>query len=223
MPGAFRTIGRVGEIGEAHLAGSRGKVPRFAAPVGREAEPAQAWHQLRILVADDDRDQVLTLTVLLCAEGHEVRGVHSGRELIEALAGFEPDVLILDIKLPDTSGFELAETIHQRYGQRRPMLIAISGVFRKGVDRILCEMVGFDHHLTKPFAFDALLELIRPLTHPTTQLVARAAALIGREQLIRQLEISASLLDDWIHGRAAMPPRKLFLLAAILEKAADGD
>ena len=121
---------------------------------------AQSQPPRRIIVADDDRDQVATLKTLLSEEGHEVLGLYRGRGLVEAVEDFGPDVLILDIKLPDASGFELAEQIRRRYGGRCPQMIAISGVFKKDVDRILTEMVGFDHHLTKPFEFNQLLELI---------------------------------------------------------------
>ena len=210
------------------------RAPVWIHMAGAQEEASKAPRRLRIIVADDDRDQVLTLTELLGGEGHDVRGLYRGKELVQAVSNFEPDVLILDIKLPDASGFEVAEKIRERYGERRPLLIAISGVFKKGVDRILCEMVGFDHHLTKPFAFDTLLELIKPLTLPgrydkpnqgtagdTATLARRAATLLGREDLAAQLKVPGALLDDWIEGRATMPERKLALLAAILTQLAE--
>lgn len=191
-------------------------------PASSDSDSARARRSLRIMIADDDRDQVLTLTALLVAEGHQVRGLYRGKELVEATADFAPDVLILDIKLPDVSGFEIAEKIHERYRERRPLLIAISGVFKKGVDRILSQMAGFDHHLTKPFAFDALLELINPLTLPPAgnmgPVLARAVDLIGQQQLAAQLNVTESVLENWMRGRVAMPEGKLFLLAAILEQ-----
>lgn len=135
-----------------HSAGSRG-------------EPSRAPRQLRIIVADDDRDQVQTLMELLRDEGHDVWGLYRGKELVQAVKGFDPDAMIIDIKLPDASGFEVAEKIRERFG-RRPLLIAISGVFKKGADRVLAEIVGFDHHLSKPFDFDTLLRLLEPLRQP---------------------------------------------------------
>ena len=209
------------------------RAPVWVQAAGAQEEASKASRRLRIIVADDDRDQVLTLTELLGGEGHDVRGLYRGKELVQAVRDFAPDVLILDIKLPDASGFEVAEKIRSRYAERRPLLIAISGVFKKGVDRILCEMVGFDHHLTKPFAFDALLELIKPLTLPgpydkpkqgtageTATLARRAAALLGREELAAQLKVPGSQVEDWIEGRATMPERKLALLAEILARLA---
>lgn len=139
---------------------------RGAPFAGLYGDPSRAPRQLRIIVADDDRDQVLTLMTLLRDEGHDVWGLYRGKDLLQAVKDFRPDVMLLDIQLPDVSGFTVAESISKQYGERKPLLIAISGVYNKGSDRILCELVGFDHHLTKPFSFDTVLRLIAPLSLP---------------------------------------------------------
>jgi DNA-binding response OmpR family regulator len=205
-----------------------------AQAAGSQGDPARARRRLRIIVADDDRDQVLTLATLLRDEGHEVRALHRGKEVVRTVADFAADVVVVDIKLPDASGFEIAEQIRKQHGEARPLLIAISGVYKKAPDRILAEIVGFDHLITKPFEFDALLKLVEPLTRPlpqeglarrtaddTRELVNRAAKLVGLEELARQLEVPASLIQSWIDGEAKMPDRKLFVLAAILVKVAE--
>jgi DNA-binding response OmpR family regulator len=205
-----------------------------AQAAGSQGDPARARRRLRIIVADDDRDQVLTLATLLRDEGHEVRALHRGKEVVRTVADFAADVVVVDIKLPDASGFEIAEQIRKQHGEARPLLIAISGVYKKAPDRILAEIVGFDHLITKPFEFDALLNLVEPLTRPlpqeglarrtaddTRELVNRAAKLVGLEELARQLEVPASLIQSWIDGEAKMPDRKLFVLAAILVKVAE--
>ena len=201
---------------------------------GLQGEAAKAPRRLRIIVADDDRDQVVTLMTLLRDEGHDVRGLYRGNDVLRVLDEFEPNVLVIDIKLPGSSGFELAERIRERYGVRKPLLIAISGVYYKGPDKILSHIVGFDHHLTKPVAFDALLEILEPLAQAaderlkrraaddTQQLVIRAAELVGREKLAEQLGVPEALLEQWIIGEAKMPERKLFVLAAVLVKVAEG-
>lgn len=56
----------------------------------RQPEGARAPRSLRILIADDERDTVLTLTMLLREEGHEARGVYNGRQVLDAVRGFEP-------------------------------------------------------------------------------------------------------------------------------------
>ena len=222
-------------IAEGGIQFSSGRAPISAAQFADSyADPAKVRPSLRIIVADDDRDQVLTLVTLLRDEGHEVKALHSGKDLVRTVAEFGADVVVVDIKLPDASGFEIAEQIRKQHGEARPLLIAISGVYRKEPDRILAEIVGFDHYLTKPFALDALLKLVEPLTRPmpreslsrraaddTQELVSRAANLVGVEELARQLDVPASLLQSWISGEAKMPDRKLFLLAAILVKVAE--
>jgi two-component system, chemotaxis family, CheB/CheR fusion protein len=114
---------------------------------------------LRILIADDDRDGVLTLELLLRQEGHDVRSVHSGREVMKAVRDFNPEVVLLDIAMPLLSGWELARMIREQFG-RRVMLIGISGKYNHSADNILSDSVGFDHYVLKPYDPQALIALI---------------------------------------------------------------
>jgi DNA-binding response OmpR family regulator len=114
---------------------------------------------LRIVVADDDRDSVAMVAVILRHEGHEVREVYRGSEVVHAVRGFDPDVALIDIGMPGMTGYDVAREIRQLFG-KRPMLIAITG-WKKTSDRILAQLAGFDHHLAKPFDPDALLALLR--------------------------------------------------------------
>jgi two-component system CheB/CheR fusion protein len=116
---------------------------------------------LRVLVVDDERDSVDMLTLLLNDEGHEVRGLTRGKEVLDAVADFKPDAVLLDIAMPDASGYELAKEIRRRYGEVKPMLIAISGRYKQASDKMLGQIVGFDHYLTKPCDPGMLLSLLR--------------------------------------------------------------
>ena len=116
---------------------------------------------MRVLVADDNPDSVLMLDVLLSDEGHQVQGVYKGDEVLAAMRGFRPDAVLLDIKMPGLSGYEVARRIHERYGVQRPLLIAISGHYKQGSDRVLAEIVGFDHHVPKPCDPHRLLNLLK--------------------------------------------------------------
>ena len=117
---------------------------------------------LRIIVADDDNDTVLSLMLLLREEGHEVLGVHKSRDVLKALNRFRPHAVILDIAMPELSGWEIARQIREKVS-RRPLLIGTSGQYKKAVDRILSDAIGFDHYLVKPYAPGALLKLLEPL------------------------------------------------------------
>jgi DNA-binding response OmpR family regulator len=129
-------------------------------------DPGSAPRRLRIIVADDDRDTVLSLMMILREEGHEVLGVHEGKQVLATLAKFAPDVVVLDIAMPMLSGWEVAGIIKERWGVRRPMLIGVSGKYKQMSDRLLSEVVGFDHYLMKPYEPSALLRLIEPLRYP---------------------------------------------------------
>ena len=123
---------------------------------------SSAQRALRVLVADDDRDSVLTLMMLLRDEGHEVRGVYSGRQVMGHVLDFDPDVVLLDIAMPELSGWEVARTIRAQRGADRPVLIGISGEYKQGSDRVLAQILGFKHYLVKPYAPAELLALLAP-------------------------------------------------------------
>ena len=135
-----------------------------AAPSG-DTEPAAAPRSLRILVGDDDRDAALTLAMILRDEGHQVRTVYGGRQVMPMVIEFGPQAVILDLNMPELSGWQIVSTIRARVA-KPPLLIAITGYYTKATDRILSELTGFDHYLVKPVEHSVLLELIEPLQSP---------------------------------------------------------
>lgn len=123
---------------------------------------AMEKRKLRVLVADDDHDLVLSLTTLLRAEGHDAFGVHHGGDVVDTVGDFAPDALLLDIGLPKMNGYEIVRQLKERYGSARPVIFAITG--RGGpVDLRLSEMIGFDYHFTKPFEPKELLATLSSL------------------------------------------------------------
>jgi len=127
----------------------------------RAVERRKAAHSLRILLVDDERDTVDTLKAVLEHEGHTVLGVYSGKEVLSAVRLFRPDVIILDLAVPGFSGYALAQTVRFSFtDMRRPLLIAITGMWKEFADRRLAEQVGFDHHLVKPCDPADLLALL---------------------------------------------------------------
>lgn len=118
---------------------------------------------LNVIVADDERDTVLTLTAVLRDEGHNVRGVYRGDDVLRAVEAEKPDAVILDIEMPGKSGFAIAQELRHAYGDDTPMLIAISGKWTGQTDEMLGRLVGFRHYCLKPFEPQKLLELLEPL------------------------------------------------------------
>ena len=106
--------------------------------------------RVRVVVADDDRDTVMSLAFILGDEGYDVRRAYNGHEAIAAVQDFEPDAVVLDIAMPEPNGWEVARRIRQMDLGARPLLIAIYGQFVKPADRLITDMAGFVHFCPKP-------------------------------------------------------------------------
>jgi DNA-binding response OmpR family regulator len=127
--------------------------------------PAVQARALRVVVADDDRDTVDMLSVILRDEGHVVHGVYTGKDVLPAVRTLRPDAVILDIAVPGLSGYAVAQEIRYSFTDaRRPMLIAISGMWVERADKSVAHLVGFDAHLLKPCDPAELLALLEPLS-----------------------------------------------------------
>ena len=120
---------------------------------------------LRVLVVDDDADTVQTLTAVLELEGHVVRAVQSGADVLPAVPVFRPDAIILDISIPGLSGYAVAQAVrHSFTDMRRPLMIAISGMWKQAGDRLVAQQVGFDHYLVKPCDPREVIDLLEKLS-----------------------------------------------------------
>ena len=122
-----------------------------------------------IIVADDHKDTVVTLKAILDDEGHDVMGAYNGVQVLMAASEFRPDVVILDLAMPGLDGYQIAQEIRERFGAFHPLLIAISGLYNNGRDRIMSKIAGFDHHLAKPCDPAQILALIADLANPDAE------------------------------------------------------
>lgn len=118
-----------------------------------------AARRLRILVADDDRDAVVTLSLVLQDEGHEVVEVYRGDVVLELVRRYKPDAVLLDIGMPGLTGFEIARQLRDNFGKECPLLIAITA-WKQNAAKELGKLVGFNHYLIKPYSADELLDLL---------------------------------------------------------------
>lgn len=103
----------------------------------------------RVLLVDDNADALLTLSMLLRLEGHEVAVAHEGREALRVASEFRPDVVLLDIGLPGMDGYELGRRMRAEPTTADVVLIAVTGYSHTEARRRSKEM-GFDQHLVKP-------------------------------------------------------------------------
>ena len=118
----------------------------------------------RVLVADDNKDAADALAMLLELSGHEVRVAHGGRAALSLAQTFRPDVAILDIGMPDLSGYDVAAQLRREPWGGAIVLIALTGWGRDD-DRQRSTNAGFDQHMTKPVnpeKLEAFLSNYRP-------------------------------------------------------------
>jgi PAS domain S-box-containing protein len=159
---------------------------------GRDVEPTDAFVNdagapnasseppgLRILVAEDNRINVMLATALLCKMGHRVDTVANGREAIEALARAPYDLVLMDVHMPEMDGLEATRRIRQAEaaGRRRGRLpvIALTASTLEG-DRQVCVEAGMDAFLSKPLNPEALRSVLARFTSTTqADLAAKTA------------------------------------------------
>ena len=118
---------------------------------------------LGLIIADDEPDTVLMLATIMADEGHNVVSVHNGYSVLAAASKELPDAIIVDIDMPGISGWTVAREIRAIYGERSPLLIAISGKWIGQTDRVLSELAGFSHFLSKPCDPRVVIGLLEPL------------------------------------------------------------
>jgi signal transduction histidine kinase len=118
-------------------------------------------HQRRILVVDDNVDAAEALAELLREYGHNVRTAHGAGSGVNAALQMRPEVVLLDISMPDADGYEVARRL--RAEQIDATLIALTG-YGERRHRQRSHEAGFDHHLTKPVD---MRELGKLLTRPS--------------------------------------------------------
>lgn len=123
------------------------------------ADVTAAASRMRVLVADDNRDAADTLAAFLEIDGHEARVAYGGRQALEVGFEFRPDVVILDIGMPDMTGYEVARALRQEIWGRHVRLAALTG-WGQSADKQLAVEAGFDAHLTKPASHSELRTLM---------------------------------------------------------------
>jgi CheY-like chemotaxis protein len=115
-----------------------------------------------VLLIEDNCDARQSLRTLLEHEGHAVDEAADGATGLAHAEASEPDIVLIDIGLPNLDGYEVARRIRARRGAR-PILVAITG-YGQADDRRRALEAGFDAHLTKPVVPDHLVEILATLT-----------------------------------------------------------
>lgn len=118
---------------------------------------------LRVLVADDERAIRRLLQISLTAHGHTVYEANNGQQTLTAAVHFRPDIIILDLGLPDIAGIEV---IHRLREWTQTPIIILS-VRDRETDKITALDAGADDYLTKPFNLGELLARMRVVLRRT--------------------------------------------------------
>jgi two-component system, chemotaxis family, CheB/CheR fusion protein len=121
----------------------------------------------RVLVVEDEDDAAQSLVDILTIHGHEARAVQDGPAALAAARAFQPEVVLLDLGLPEMDGYEVARKLREEHGKQM-LLVAMTG-YQK--DAAQLQEAGFDEHLLKPFDLEELFALVgaRHGSHPCSR------------------------------------------------------
>ncbi|MEJ2698169.1 MAG: response regulator [Desulfuromonadales bacterium] len=114
----------------------------------------------KILVVEDEESLLKLESILLTSKGYEVRGVSNGQAALEAIAEELPDLILLDIMLPEMDGFEVCRRLKSDPATKElPVIMLTAKKSREDMAR--GEKVGADWYITKPFKSAMVIETIQ--------------------------------------------------------------
>ena len=116
----------------------------------------------RILIADDEPNIVVALVFLMKQMGHEVRVAATGEEALNAVAEFNPDLILLDVMMPRMSGYDLCQSVRDDPDRHGIKIIMLSAKGRD-VDVTKGIAIGADAYFTKPFSTKELTAKVQQL------------------------------------------------------------
>lgn len=113
-------------------------------------------------MVDDNVDAAESVALMLRFSGYDVRVAYSGQSALSAVDEYQPNVVLLDIGLPEMDGYDIARRLRQRPQLKDVWLIALTG-YGLDSDRQRSQEAGFDHHLVKPVDPQKLEDLLAML------------------------------------------------------------
>src|SRR5262245_59456512 len=125
-------------------------VDAFGSDDPRKGSPAPRAGR-RVLVVDDEPDLCELLRSNLRAEGYQVEIAHTGYECLEVITSFGPDLVLLDVVLPDLSGLEVCRMVRGGRGGHQPAIVMMTGRAAEA-DRVQGFELGADEYVMKPFS-----------------------------------------------------------------------
>jgi two-component system, OmpR family, response regulator len=124
---------------------------------------------VRVLVVDDEQALAEAIGLAFASDGWQVRAVHRGRDVLFAAREFQPDVVVLDVMLPDIDGFEVLARIRDARDDVRVLFLTARDAAE---DRVAGLTSGGDDYLTKPFGIEELIVRARNLVRTSVRVSA---------------------------------------------------
>ena len=173
---------------------------------------APAKSEARLLVVDDEPTILELLAGTLRFAGFDVQTAISGAEALRAAAADRPDLILLDVMMPDCDGFEVVRRIRSG-GPRVPVIFLTA---RDNVhDRVNGLTLGGDDYVTKPFSLDEVLARIRAVLRRS-----RGEPEAGARLVVADLELDEDSHEVWRAGRpVTLSPNEFKLLRYLMINA----
>ncbi|MFO7811604.1 MAG: response regulator [Pelovirga sp.] len=122
--------------------------------------------QKKILIVEDEESLLKLESILLTAKGFHVQGVTTGTAALKAIAENPPDLVLLDIMLPEMNGFEVCQQVKES-PQTRHIPVILLTAKKSPEDMARGKQVGADLYITKPFKSSMVIASIERLLNPT--------------------------------------------------------
>lgn len=113
----------------------------------------------RVLIIDDNVDAASLLSMVVTAYGHQTEVANCGRDGLQIAQTFCPDIIFLDLGMPEMSGYDVALALRQLPALRHVYIAAVTG-WNDASTRARVVSCGFDLHLTKPAAVESILDVL---------------------------------------------------------------
>jgi two-component system phosphate regulon response regulator PhoB len=169
----------------------------------------------QVLVVEDERDIAALVAYHLTREGYRVRTVGTGDDALEAIRNERPDLVVLDLMLPELSGYEILEEMRRR-PEIEDVPVVVLTARREESDRIKGLELGADDYLTKPFSPQELVLRIGAVLRRV-----QAAPVAGSGRVLRGTGITVDLsaMTVQVDGQPVdLTPTEYRLLVALMER-----
>jgi two-component system OmpR family response regulator len=167
--------------------------------------------QARLLVVDDEPNIVELLSAALRYAGFEVATATSGNEALQVAERWKPDLLVLDVMLPDLDGFSV---VRQLRGRRRAVPVVFLTAKDANEDKVMGLTVGGDDYVTKPFSLEEMVARIRAVLRRTQGTTEVTRLVTG------DLELDEDSHEVWRGGTpVALSPTEFKLLRYLMVNA----